>query len=61
MSIAPAAEHFVVRGALHAFVKMRFSLQNGQIWLLTAYAKNVKGCIPASVLKKIREELDDSY
>ena len=36
-------------------------LQNGQIWLLTAYAKNVRDDIPAAVLKKIKEELDGTY
>ncbi|WP_341793732.1 MULTISPECIES: transcriptional regulator [unclassified Rickettsia] len=29
-----------------------------QIWLLTIYAKNEADNIPASVLKKIKEELD---
>jgi hypothetical protein len=36
-------------------------LQNGQIWLLTAYAKNVRGSISAPVLKKIKEQLNDTY
>ena len=36
-------------------------LQNGQIWLLTVYAKNVRDDIPASVLRKIKEELDGTY
>jgi hypothetical protein len=30
----------------------------GQIWMLTAYAKNVAENIPAHVLKKIKEEID---
>ena len=47
------------RGGLRVIYYLR--LQNGQIWLLTAYAKNVKDNIPASVLKKIKEELDGSY
>ena len=47
------------RGGLRVIYYLR--LQNGQIWLLTAYAKNVKDSIPASVLKKIKEELDGSY
>jgi hypothetical protein len=32
--------------------------QQGEIWLLTLYAKNVKGSIPGSVLRKIKEEID---
>ncbi len=47
------------RGGLRVIYYLR--LQNGQIWLLTVYAKNVKDDIPASILKKIREELDGSY
>ena len=47
------------RGGLRVICYLR--LQNGQIWLLTAYAKNVKDDITASVLKKIKEELDGSY
>jgi mRNA-degrading endonuclease RelE of RelBE toxin-antitoxin system len=47
------------RGGLRVIYYLQ--LQNGQIWLLTAYAKNVKDAIPASVLKKIKEELDGSY
>lgn len=33
-------------------------LKRGEIWLLTAYAKNVRDSIPGSVLKKIKEEID---
>ena len=47
------------RGGLRVIYYLR--LQNGQIWLLTAYAKNVKDNISASVLKKSKEELDGSY
>jgi mRNA-degrading endonuclease RelE of RelBE toxin-antitoxin system len=47
------------RGGLRVIYYLR--LQNGQIWLLTVYAKNVKDSIPASILKKIKEELDGSY
>ena len=32
--------------------------QQGQIWLLTLYAKNVRDSIPASVLRKIKGEID---
>ena len=30
----------------------------GQIWMLTLYAKNVAESIPAHILKKIKEEID---
>ena len=33
-------------------------LRQGEIWMLTLYAKNVADNIPAKVLKKIREEID---
>lgn len=32
--------------------------REGQIWMLTLYAKNVVQDIPAGLLKKIREEID---
>jgi mRNA-degrading endonuclease RelE of RelBE toxin-antitoxin system len=32
---------------------------DGVIWLLTMYPKNVAENIPANVLKKIREEVED--
>ena len=32
--------------------------QQGEIWMLTLYAKNEAESIPAHVLKKIKEELD---
>jgi mRNA-degrading endonuclease RelE of RelBE toxin-antitoxin system len=32
--------------------------REGQIWMLTLYAKNVAENIPVHVLKKIREEID---
>jgi mRNA-degrading endonuclease RelE of RelBE toxin-antitoxin system len=47
------------RGGIRVIYYLR--LQNGQIWLLTAYAKNVKDDIPASALRKIKEELHGSY
>mgnify|MGYP001078526764 CR=1 FL=1 len=34
-------------------------LANGEIWLLTLYAKAVRGDIPAHLLKAIREEIDN--
>ena len=33
--------------------------RQGQIWLLTLYPKNVSDSIPAHVLRKIREEIED--
>ena len=33
--------------------------RQGEIWLLTLYAKNVKESIPGPVLRKIKEEIDD--
>jgi hypothetical protein len=32
--------------------------RQGQIWMLTLYAKNVVENCPAHILKKIREEID---
>ena len=32
---------------------------NGVIWMLTMYPKNVADTIPAHVLKRIREEIED--
>jgi mRNA-degrading endonuclease RelE of RelBE toxin-antitoxin system len=32
--------------------------RQGQIWMLTLYAKNVSENIPAHILKKIKEEID---
>lgn len=34
-------------------------LENGEIWLLVAYAKAVRGNIPAHLLKAIREEIEN--
>lgn len=34
-------------------------LANGEIWLLVIYAKNVRGNIPAHILKAIREAIED--
>ncbi len=33
-------------------------IQQGQIWMLTVYAKNVSDNIPGHVLKRIKEEID---
>ena len=35
-----------------------FKASEGVIWMLTVYAKNEEGNIPAHVLRKIKEELD---
>ena len=32
--------------------------RQGEVWMLTLYAKNVSGNIPAHVLKKIKDEID---
>ena len=44
------------RGGIRVIYYLR--TQQGQIWMLTAYAKNVAETIPAGVLKKIKEEID---
>jgi hypothetical protein len=47
-------------GASAAGIRVIYYLRSrqGQIWMLTLYAKNVAENIPAHVLKKIREEID---
>ncbi len=44
------------RGGIRVIYYLRS--QQGQIWMLTVYAKNVAETIPADVLKKIKEEID---
>jgi hypothetical protein len=44
------------RGGIRVIYYLRS--RQGQIWMLTLYAKNVTENIPAHVLKKIREEID---
>jgi hypothetical protein len=44
------------RGGIRVIYYLRS--RQGQIWMLTLYAKNVVENIPAHVLKKIREEID---
>ena len=44
------------RGGIRVIYYLRS--QYGEIWLLTAYAKNVVETISPSVLRKIREEID---
>lgn len=44
------------RGGIRVIYYLRS--RQGQIWMLTVYAKNVADNIPAHVLKKIKEEID---
>jgi hypothetical protein len=44
------------RGGIRIIYFLR--LAQGQIWLLTLYAKNVTDTIPAHVLKQIKAEID---
>ena len=44
------------RGGLRVIYFLR--RRQGEIWMLTLYAKNVADNIPAKVLKKIKEEID---
>lgn len=44
------------RGGIRVIYYLRS--QQGQIWMLTVYAKNVAETIPAHILKKIKEEID---
>jgi hypothetical protein len=44
------------RGGIRVIYYLRS--RQGQIWMLTLYAKNVSENIRAHVLKKIREEID---
>ncbi|MCR4375495.1 MAG: transcriptional regulator, partial [Acidobacteria bacterium] len=45
------------RGGIRVIYYLRTSL--GEVWMLTAYKKNVVDSIPARVLRKIRDEIDD--
>ena len=47
------------KGGIRVIYYLR--LDQGKIWLLTAYAKNVRDTISGSVLRKIKEELDATY
>jgi hypothetical protein len=44
------------RGGVRIIYYLR--LPQGQVWMLTMYAKNEADSIPGSILKKIKEELD---
>ncbi|MDO8595701.1 MAG: transcriptional regulator, partial [Sulfuricaulis sp.] len=35
-------------------------LESGEIWLLLIYAKSVRENIPAHVLRKVKEEIEDA-
>ena len=45
------------RGGLRVIYYLRIG--RAEIWMLTLYPKNVTDNIPAHVLKKIREEIED--
>ena len=45
------------RGGLRIIYYLR--AKQGQIWLLTLYAKSEKDSIPGWVLRKIKDEIDD--
>ena len=44
------------RGGIRVIYYLRS--RQGEVWMLTLYAKNVSGNIPAHVLKKIKDEID---
>jgi len=44
------------RGGIRVIYYAR--VRQGQIWMLTLYAKNVMGNISANVLRQIKEEID---
>ena len=44
------------RGGVRVIYYLR--LQQGQVWMLTLYAKNEAATIAGAILKKIKEELD---
>ena len=46
------------RGGLRVIYYVRTS--QGLIWMLTLYAKNEASSIPAHILRKIRQELEDA-
>ena len=45
------------QGGVRIIYFLRMGL--GQIWMLTVYAKNEEQTIPAHILRRIREEIDD--
>ena len=46
------------RGGIRVIYYLR--TQQGEIWMLTVYAKNEAESIPGHILKKIKEEIDGS-
>jgi hypothetical protein len=46
------------RGGLRVIYFLR--LARGEIWMLTVYGKNVRENIPAHVLKRMRESIEDA-
>jgi len=44
------------RGGIRVIYYLRS--RQGEIWMLTLYAKNVADNIPSHILRKIREEID---
>jgi hypothetical protein len=53
-----AAEGRGKRGGLRVMYYLRRA--RGQIWMLTAYGKNVRETIPAHLLRKMKEAIDDA-
>jgi mRNA-degrading endonuclease RelE of RelBE toxin-antitoxin system len=53
-----AAEGRGKRGGLRVIYYL--VLRRGQIWMLTVYGKNVHENIPAHLLKRMREAIDDA-
>ena len=45
------------RGSLRVIYYLR--TRHGEIWMLTAYPKNVADSIPAAILRKILKEMED--
>ena len=53
-----AAEGRGKRGGLRVIYYLQRG--RGQIWMLTAYGKNVRETIPAHLLRKMKEAIDDA-
>lgn len=46
------------RGGLRVIYYLRSA--RGEVWMLTIYGKNVRENIPAHILKKMKENIDDA-
>lgn len=46
------------RGGLRVIYYLRGT--QGEIWMLTVYGKNVRESIPAHILRKMKESIDDA-